>query len=257
MIMKRTLYGMIILILVGCTDSKSPAELTFSPVFSTQKITCNTEIDIQDKKWNINQLQFYVSNVELKNSQDKWHKISLKITPDQTGNIALLGRSCGETESGNWRLKFSHEITLADYTAIRFSLGVPFEQNHLNPLTQASPLNVSSMFWVWQTGHKFARIEMNSEFDDWLFHLGSTGCKSPSVMRSPSDACLYPNLYTMELALTDTNEIVFDLANLLGDLKLSMETSCQSEHDNAACQQLFSHLNQENEYTVFRTILND
>lgn len=252
MIMKRTLYGMIILILVGCTDSKSPAELTFSPVFSTQKITCNTEIDIQDKKWIINQLQFYVSNVELKNSQDKWHKISLKITPDQTGNIALLGRSCGETESGNWRLKFSHEITLADYTAIRFSLGVPFEQNHLNPLEQPSPLNVSSMFWVWQTGHKFARIEMSNNNDDWLFHLGSTGCKSPSVMRAPSNACLYTNFHNFEVELDSSNKVIFDLANLLGSLPLSMAASCQSEQNNLACQQLFTQLKQTGEQAIFR-----
>lgn len=257
MIVKRAVYFCILLICIGCSEKKTSSVIVFSPVFNTHPIECNKAIDIQETAWFVSQLQFFVSNIELQNSQGQWHKPTFEITPEQTENVALIGNACQGSEAGNWQLKFANNINFDDVNAIRFSLGVPFEQNHLNPLTQASPLNVSSMFWVWQTGHKFARIEMNSEFDDWLFHLGSTGCKSPSVMRSPSDACLYPNLYTMELALTDTNEIVFDLANLLGDLKLSMETSCQSEHDNAACQQLFSHLNQEDEHTVFRTILND
>lgn len=257
MILRRAVYTILIFVLIGCSEKNQPTELTFIPVFNGQKMACNTGIVIQGETWFVSQFQFFVSNIEFKNKQGQWHQPALSVTPEQMENIALLGNVCQSAEAGNWQLKFANNINFDDVNTIRFSLGVPFEQNHLNPLTQASPLNVSSMFWVWQTGHKFARIEMKSEFDDWLFHLGSTGCKSPSVMRSPSDACLYPNLYTMEFTFIDSKKIVFDLANLLGDLKLSMDSSCQSEHDNTACQQLFSHLNQEGEHAVFRTSLNE
>ncbi|MDG1816898.1 MAG: metallo-mystery pair system four-Cys motif protein [Glaciecola sp.] len=258
MIIKRAIYALIIVFCMGCSEQEIPATtLNFFPVFGTQNIDCDKAVDIKGDVWFFSQLQFFVSNVELQNKQGQWHKSTLTITPEQTEQIALLGSTCQKSEPENWQLKFDEFIELADYQAIRFSLGVPFEQNHLNPLTQPSPLNVSSMFWVWQTGHKFARIEMKSESDDWLFHLGSTGCRSASVMRAPNNTCLYPNLFTMEVALGSSNKIVFDLEILLEKLDLSMEASCQSEQDNKVCQKLFSYLNQESEQVVFRAVSND
>jgi uncharacterized repeat protein (TIGR04052 family) len=255
---KRAVYAFMVVLSFGCSEKKIlPSVLVFSPVFEVQNIKCNKAINIHSNAWFIRQFQFFLSNIELKNRQGEWHKFTLAITPEQTKEIALLGSTCQESESENWQLKFDKTIELADYQAIRFSLGVPFEQNHLNPLVQDSPLNVSSMFWVWQTGHKFARIEMSSELDNWLFHLGSTGCQSPSVMRAPSDACLYPNLFTMEVALGSSNKVKVDLAKLLGKLDVSMETSCQSEQDNNACQQFFSHLKPNGQQKIFRESSND
>lgn len=242
---------------MGCSEHKTPVILEFSPVFEGKSIECKKAIDIHKSKWIVNQFQFYVSDVELQDKEARWHKAVFKVTPEQTENVALLGTTCQASESENWKLFFKDSNELAYTKAIRFSLGVPFEQNHLNPLEQPSPLNVSSMFWVWQTGHKFARIEMMNGSEDWIFHLGSTGCKSASVMRAPNDACLYPNLYSIELPLNQSNRVAIDLANLLGNIAPSIETSCQSEQDNLACQTLFAHLTQKGDSAVFRTPLND
>jgi len=247
-----------IILCFGCSEKKTlPAVVNFVPVFEAQKLECDKAIDIKIHTWFIRQFQFFVSDVELKNRQGEWRKFSLAITPDQTEEVALLGSTCQNSESENWQLIFDEPMELASFQAIRFSLGVPFEQNHLNPLLQASPLNVSSMFWIWQTGHKFVRIEMNDESADWLFHLGSTGCKSPSVMRAPNNTCLYPNLFQMEVTLASSNNIAFDLAKLLGNVDLSMETSCQSEQESSACQQFFSHLKPEGEQKIFRELSDD
>jgi uncharacterized repeat protein (TIGR04052 family) len=130
---------------------------------------------------------------------------------------------------------------------IRFNLGVPFALNHLNPITQNSPLNMPSMFWVWQTGHKFLRLELASNDDQWQFHLGSTGCSAPSVMRAPKTPCRYPNVATFELDLTPSTkpkhyQLSLDLSALIGNVKLSQENSCQSSRTDESCQQLFSQL---------------
>ena len=46
------------------------------------------------------------------------------------------------------------------YRGVRFSIGVPYDQNHLDAATQASPLGTASgMFWGWNYGYIFNRIE--------------------------------------------------------------------------------------------------
>ena len=257
MIRQYAVYLFIVLIFCGCSENNSPVKLVFKPLYNGQLIECDSNIKHQNQAWFVNQLQFFISQVQLQNSQGTWQYLPLAKTIQQTEHTALLGSTCQKEVVEHWQLNFKGEFDLADFQAMRFSLGVPFEQNHLNPLQQPSPLNDSSMFWVWQTGHKFLRLEMSSESDDWLFHLGSTGCTSQSVMRSPSDACLYPNLFQFELPLESSNTVVFDLSKLIGELTLSMATSCQSEHNSSACQTLFSRLNGSGEQAVFRVSVDD
>ncbi len=46
------------------------------------------------------------------------------------------------------------------YRGIRYTVGVPFDQNHRDPALQASPLGMSSgMFWDWNSGYIFNRVE--------------------------------------------------------------------------------------------------
>ena len=146
-------------------------------------------------------------------------------------------------------------IDLSKIKEIKFTLGIPFELNHLNPLTQTSPLNVPTMFWVWQTGHKFLRFEMLSEDDSWLFHLGSTGCSAPSPMRPPSIECRHENRYEITLPLQNASSVLLtnnnmelisvlklDLAALLKNISTGKENNCQSSPSEISCQKLFKNL---------------
>jgi hypothetical protein len=70
-------------------------------------------------------------------------------------------------------------------------------------------------------------------------------------MRSPEQACRYPNTFNFELPITkdDGNQLVLniDLAALLNNVDLVPSSSCQSEQDKVSCQQLFDNLSLVNE----------
>ena len=241
------------LLLGGCFDKELTTQLSFKTSYQGIALNCNTFFSQENEQWSYNQLQFFISNVSVKKKDGSWYSWTMTETPYQTSNVGLLGEVCGEnnkTENGsgnaNWQLNFSSDEDLSQVSEIRFTLGIPFEFNHLNPLTQASPLNDSSMFWVWQSGHKFLRLEMENKTDDWIFHLGSTGCKAPSAMRAPKVPCINSNRVTFELSINQgaevKNSITFDLAKLFNGLKLRGDNSCQSDTDNPTCQQLFNNL---------------
>ena len=234
--------------LFSCSDQDKVARLSFIPTFAKQLVSCPSPLKIGNDVWKIKQLQLYISDVELQDDNGVWTTWQMKITPLQNDNVALVGEHCSESSSGDWQVEFSQPIDIKQYENIRFSLGVPFDKNHLNPLRQQSPLNYSSMFWVWQTGHKFLRLEMSSENSNWLFHLGSTGCSAASALRSPSKPCLYPNLVKVKvkvnIPVAQALDITLDLSKLFQDITLSEQTMCQSGHNNKTCQQLFKNLGQ-------------
>src|SRR5690606_39726454 len=65
-----------------------------------------------------------------------------------------------------------------------------FALNHLDASTAPSPLNFTAMFWSWQSGYKFLRVDTAD--DTFRVHLGSTGCSSPGPSRPPT-SCSAPN----------------------------------------------------------------
>jgi len=235
--------------------------IIFQPAINNEALNCNSIFAHSNKKWQYTQLQFFISAVELKNNKGVWQKMSLRKSAFQTNNSVLLGEQCNlsnEQNKANWQLTFDKKIELKNISHIRFDLGLPFAVNHLNPLTQESPLNIPSMFWAWQIGHKFLRLEMAANNDNWLFHLGSTGCKSASPLRSPKEECRYPNRYTYELPISKkNNKITLDLSILLHGLIITEQTSCQSSPNKSSCQTLFSNLNIKNDHGVFQTINED
>ncbi|MCP3675137.1 MAG: metallo-mystery pair system four-Cys motif protein [Gammaproteobacteria bacterium] len=256
------------LLLCGCFDKESTTQLSFQPSYQGVALSCDTFFSKENKRWSYDQLQFYISDVSVKKQDGNWHSWLMSKTPYQTNNVGLLGEVCdasnkAENGSGNanWHLNFQSDVDLSQVSDIRFTLGIPFKFNHLNPLAQDSPLNDSSMFWVWQVGHKFLRLEIASKSENWLFHLGSTGCKAISVMRPPKESCLNPNRVTIELPInqrsTTKNRITFDLAKLLKGLQLKSENNCQSDPDNPACQQLFNNLGLVNNSSTQNSLSKD
>jgi uncharacterized repeat protein (TIGR04052 family) len=177
----------------------------------------------------------------------------------QHSNVALIGENCADVKAqANWQIKLAQKPLIKDITRLRFTLGVPFALNHLNPLTQPSPLNDSSMFWVWQTGHKFLRLELATATanDNWLFHLGSTGCSAPSVMRAPKQPCAQPNQVVVELPFPkqsdpQINNIHFDLNKLLQGVNVTMNSSCQSAPDDKNCIKPLNNIGVTGQQKVF------
>jgi uncharacterized repeat protein (TIGR04052 family) len=260
-ILKKSLLGTITLLLnvtllSGCFEQTHPKKVLFQPVYENMPLHCASKLYTTDakkpksgelKKWQYQQLQFFIHGVEVNTKKNGWQPWAMTTNSNQASNVALLGETCnGNQEVSNWQLELVPLDSSTDITNIRFTLGVPFELNHLNPLTQPSPINDSSMFWGWRGGHKFMRVELVSQNDDWLFHLGSTGCKTLSPVRAPQSECLHPNRVRFSLPFTHkTLAIKFDLAVLLRDISLTRENSCQSAVDGKSCKVLFKNLGME------------
>lgn len=235
--------------------------LDILPIYNAQKISCQQRLMINHKTWQINTLRFFISDIQGQTLNNKWQQLPLATTPFQTLSTALIGSDCqfsasshaNNDEQDNWQLRFDSRVDLAKFKALSFKLGVGFADNHANPLLQPAPLNDSSMFWVWRTGHKFMRIEMmeqaadsdNVEPQHWVYHLGSVGCSSPSTMRSPTSACRFPNLATITLPLANKAQppiLAFNLSALLSGITPNAVENCQSEPDNIHCQQLWQNI---------------
>jgi uncharacterized repeat protein (TIGR04052 family) len=237
-------------------------KVIFQPTFHNTPIHCDSSFTHSNNEWHYTQLQFFISAIEFKHKSSKlWHSAPLLKSPYQTSSIALLGENCDYPKRGNksnWLLTFKKRINLIEVSHIRFMVGLPFSVNHLNPLTQESPLNMPSMFWGWQKGHKFIRFEIASNNDNWLFHLGSVGCKAPSPLRQPKQECRYPNRFTYELPLSEqSNKINVELPALMKNIVLKQGNSCQSSPDNISCHLLFNNLNKTGNKSIFQTTIID
>ena len=237
--------------------AKSHTQINVQLLWQNDELNCQTPFNTgeMNKNWLIEQFQFFISHIEYGSAEKGWQKVNLAPTPFQAHDTVLLGTNClsakqqaGSLKNSNWTIELEPlpGAGINKNSAIRFTLGVPFEVNHLNPISQKSPLNLPSMFWVWQTGHKFMRLELAANNEQWLFHLGSTGCKSASAMRAPKQACRYPNRFNFELPLAINSDgrlaLNFDLATLLNNVDLTLSSSCQSEQNKLSCQQLFNNL---------------
>lgn len=212
-------------------------------------------IGADDATIQFSDFRFFVSNVRLKNSAGE--ETPLILEQDgmwQTDNVALLDFEDGSatcSEIGNAALngKITGTAPAGDYTAIVFDLGVPFELNHQDVTLAASPLNVAAMWWNWQGGYKFVRVDLTTDAREgasgWFIHVGSTACESPAAAIPPLERCTNPNLTTITLADFDfeNDVVVADLAGLLAGVALydntPMPPGCMSGIDDPDCAMIF------------------
>lgn len=232
-----------LLFLTGCQPATQT--LTIAADYQDKPVTCGNSLMAEGNAWQVDTLRFYVSDLALKQA-GKWHHIPFLNNDWQHENVALVSLTTPDCQMQqiNAQLSFDSALDWQDVEAVRFSIGVPFERNHLNPLTQPSPLNLPAMFWSWQLGHKFIRLDMQQpQGRDWSFHLGSIGCQSASRMRSPQQPCQQPHLYTVELAKPASDKLVLQLDQLLADLSLGSARTCMFRApDISSCLQVVDNL---------------
>jgi len=202
----------------------------------------------------LNDYRFYVSNVRLINAAGE--EVAVELKQDglwQYANVALLDFEdgtglCGEAGNADLNDKVVGTVPQGDYTGLVFDLGVPFELNHLDTTTAPAPLNLPAMWWNWQVGYKFVRIDLqtpNSETPAWFIHLGSTGCASADGNTPPSEPCSNPNMGTVRFDPFNPvqNFVVADLSALLAHVNLNqnapMPPGCMSGPEDPDCAGLF------------------
>jgi uncharacterized repeat protein (TIGR04052 family) len=233
--------------------------LQFRPVVGDQDFVCGDvyeDMGATHSQLLAQDFRMYVSNVRLVTPQGAEVPLALDQTKSlQTDDVALLDfeNGCGNgTPATN--LEVIGTVPPGMYTGLRFTLGVPFALNHGNAATAPGPLAVEAMFWSWQGGYKFMRIDaVNPAIPPagktYRVHVGSTGCHGDPP-REPVTACDRPNRAEVRFDAfdPDANVVVVDLRALFAGTDLvtvdpnDLAPGCMSDVLDADCDPVFANL---------------
>lgn len=193
---------------------------------------------------------FYVHDVKLLTASGS--EVPVTLDQDgayQNGNIALLDFEDGTAACSNGNAAVHSSVTgtvpEGKYTGVKFTVGVPFDRNHLDLATQPSPLSLTRMFWAWNSGHKFVRFEAKTaEGKSWVMHLGSGGCLPAGSAVKPPTECTQPNRPQVTITQfdVDAESVVADVAALFAGNGGSENQVCMSSLKSATCAPMFAAL---------------
>lgn len=201
----------------------------------------------------ITDFRLYVHDMRL-HTAGGGEKIPVQLEQDglwQHQNLALLdfedkSGSCANGTSEKNGLIMG-EVPAGEYDGISFKLGVPFELNHGDASVAPSPLNLTALFWNWNGGYKFLRVDSVPTAGSGPFnlHLGSTGCL-PEM--GDVTSCDRPNVAEIVLTGFDPakNKIVVDYAAIVAESDLSQDAGgapgCMSGPMDPECGVIFERL---------------
>lgn len=250
--MRLLLSCAVLLGLASCGDDGDPLHtIQFAALSGSEPITCGGTyggLGSAAADLTVRDFRFYVHDVRLVDAAGTETPFVLEDDGRwQNGSVALLDFEDGCGDMGNTELRTVIEGRApgGDYTGIRFKLGVPEALNHQDPVAAAPPLSLSEMFWTWNGGYKFVRIEGNSSvLDGWRLHLGSTRCEGDMLGNA---TCMDGNRPEIAVDLDPLNEtVVADLEGLLEDSSLdnTAETApgCMAAPSDPDCAPLFDNL---------------
>jgi uncharacterized repeat protein (TIGR04052 family) len=274
----------------AAAQTSQAVTLRFAAEFAGKPFNCSNAIEgVGTGKSTVTPIDFrlYVSDIQLVRADGALVPLALEQDGKwQHRNLALLDFEDGAAGCGNGTRDTRTVVTGAApsgaYKGVRFNVGVPFDLNHQDPTLAASPLNLTAMFWTWQGGYKFIKIDFGlkgavpeasktmsgghaerpaaPKMDStpmakpaapspaFAIHLGSTLCKSDSRTTPPS-ACANPN--RMEILFPEfdpaTNVIVFDPAPVLASTDVTLNTpdtspGCMSFPNDPECNTVMPKL---------------
>ena len=202
--------------------------------------------------------RLYISDIFLLDARG--NAIPLALTQDgrwQYENVALLDfeNKVGSCRNGTAATRniVVGTVPAGDYRGLRFTLGVPSALNHGDATLAPSPLNLTSLWWNWQGGYKFLRLDLglpptaaaplpkgqgdrhghhgyqegsrphhghHGSSRGYTVHIGSTGCTEAAGAQT---TCRFPNRPTLAFEDFDVarDAIVLDIAALLSQANLA------------------------------------
>ncbi len=259
--------------LIGCGGNNSRTITAQSIAISFKARAGNTDIrcdvslpDLGTTKSSatLKDFRFYISDIELITADGRSESVSLEVNEWQASNLALLdfqdrADNC-EGESKPTHTQITGTISnSASIQGIRFQVGVPAASNHIDMAKAQAPLTVASLYWSWQGGYKFMRLDVapsggitrpsDPDFAATVynFHLGSTNCSGDPEL-GESVVCARSNRPVVELNDFDPERdtLVFDYANLVSGLALNSDSKdtpgCMSDKSDTECREFFQQL---------------
>jgi uncharacterized repeat protein (TIGR04052 family) len=227
----------------------------------------------------INDLRFYITNLKLVN--DKGEAVAVKLDANawqltqggETVSLIDLENATGACSAGTAATNavITGTVPAGTYVGLKASMGVPETMNHTAVAGGVPPLDNAAMNWSWQTGRKFAKIELNpvggilktvaatsstaavtSTITTFNFHPGSTGC-TPKLDAAGAPipntgTCTNLNVMDFSLAAFDasTQKVVLDIGQLFSTTDITRENGgapgCMSGATDPECPTMFSQL---------------
>ncbi len=235
------LLATLLIVSSACTQPRTSFEFEFVATWNGDVVQCGSDpIQIAD-------LRFYVSDVVVMDAAGREHGLELTANDWQQENVGLIDLENGEGACRNGT-KEIHAVlsgltTAVEVAGVRFTVGVPFEQNHANPLLADEPLDDAAMHWHWRSGYKFLRAGIEATDDSFWIHLGSTRCEGTVQNIS---GCNSPNRVTVILPEYSPGEdrIEVRLSELFRDIELDdgVRGDCSSGPAEANCAAPFAAL---------------
>ncbi len=234
----------LLLPLVGCTRPAIDGSLTFNARWGDVAIGCGKPVAGLE----LNDLRFFLHAVELLGADGP---VKAELIDDdywQQANVAMVdledGSGACQNGTGDRRAEVRFRVPEGDYRGIRFTIGVPFELNHADPLTAEPPLDDTAMHWHWRSGYKFIRAGIARGDTKFVLHTGSVACEGTV---QDITGCKRPNRHTVELpdyVPGGGHQINVDLAELFRgtDLESDDGMECISAPDDASCVAPFAAL---------------
>ena len=227
----------------ACSEPQLGVKIPFVATWGEAPLSCEDDAAIA-----LSDLRFYVSELSLIDTDGRHHALSLDEQLQwQQGDLALidLENGNGSCTNGSGEL-YSYLVGFlppGEYRGLEFTVGVPFERNHANPLTAEAPLDDAAMHWHWRSGYKFLRAGVATADDGFWVHLGSAGCEG--TVRNVT-GCRFPNRVSVTLPDFTIREhtVAIDLEKLLDgtDLADKKPSDCSSGPPEDACIAPFAAL---------------
>lgn len=275
MFYKALLIPFFLMLMISCSSDSGESqstysiEIPFTAVANDIEIKCGEKVSslgMSESEVTLEDFRFYIHDVRLIDQQGVSHLVNLEQNKWQVENVALLDfqtnqDSCsGDQKETNKSVKGEINVDPNSIQSIEFTLGVPEELNHKNPSSAPSPLNVTSMFWAWQTGYKFMRIDVSPvagitrpsdnsfQQTSFKFHLGSTGCEGNPELEE-AVVCARKNRPIVSLEgfkLDDSHIVTIDYAKLIKNVSLVSDeggaAGCMSGATDPECKKIFTSL---------------
>ena len=231
----------------------------FEATFGDVPVSCATtyrDIGTSRSSVAITDFRFYVMDVRLVRPDGTEVPLSLSVDDLwQQDDVALLDFEDGTQRCANGTAETRDQVEGRApgglYTGLRFRVGVPFARNHRDPTLQPSPLNLTRMFWTWNAGYKFLRLDLRTagQPQGWVVHLGSTGCTPNTTPLEVPTSCRFPNDVKVDLSPfdPDRDRVRVDLRALLADADVDVNdpdtaAGCMSGREDGDCKAVFGAL---------------
>lgn len=263
--------------------------ISFAAFNGSTPVKCGTRLtgmgstsvaaDLQD-------LRFYITNLALVNDQGVAVPVKLDANAWQltqgTETVSLVdledasGVCATASNTAATHPAITGTVPAGTYVGLKASMGVPDTLNHSAITGGVPPLDNAAMAWSWQSGRKFAKIELNpvggvtqtvaatattpastTTIPTFDFHLGSTGCTAKvdasgaAVKDAAGNAvytCTNPNVmdFTVPAFDVDKQNVALDIGQLFKTSNLTQETGgapgCMSGATDPQCAVLFTEL---------------